>query len=374
MGSAKERHDKSGHEKVQCRECNLWFHRIDVHVDRTHQGTDKYLDDHPGAPLLSERARRKAAKKGEEIAGDDEGIFKFGVARLQERTDLDDYDRSHVPSDQNYTIGPDESEALEALGLAMEDDENVLIVGPPGVGKSTLVQVMAACCSTPLRRFSFRGDMRASDMIGKSILTTDDTGQSVTQWEDGVLPDAAERGHWLLIDELDAAPAEVTFLLHPVLEDRRSLLLTGKNGGEDVAFDEGFRFIGTANTLGHGDESGQFAGTAPMNEALLDRFHTVIRMDYPEQANEIQRIVEATKIEESVAAKMVNVARAVREAQTNDEMMTSLSPRRLIMWANKATRMGDVRRASNYTVTNRLEKDDAIAVDGIIQRYFGGAV
>lgn len=374
MGNAKERHDKRGREKVQCRECNLWFHRVDVHIKRSHGGTEKYLAAHPGAPLLSELARKQAAKKGEEIAGDDDGVFKFGVARLRERTDLDEYDKRYVPSDQNYTIGPDEGEALEALGLAMEDDENVLIVGPPGVGKSTLVQVMAACCSTPLRRFAFRGDMRASDMIGKSILTTDDAGNPVTQWEDGVLPDAAERGHWLLIDEVDASPAEVTFLLHPVLEGRRSLLLTGKNGGEEVEFDEDFRFIGTANTLGHGDESGQFAGTAPMNEALLDRFHTVIKMGYPEKANEIQRIVEATKIDESVASKMVAVARAVREAQTNDEMMTSLSPRRLIMWANKSERMGDVRRASNYTITNRLEKDDAIAVDGIIQRYFGGSV
>lgn len=374
MGSAKERHDRAGREKVQCRECGMWFHRLDVHVKK-HGGTQAYKDKYPNAPLLSETARRKAKADGEEES-DGDSTFKFGVARLKERSDLDEYDRRFLPThDDDWVLGPDEREALEALALAMEDGENVLIVGPPGVGKSTLVKELGAIANQPVRRFAFRGDMRASDLIGKGALVVDEaSGQSITQYEDGVLPDAAERGHWLMIDEVDAAPAEVDFVLHPVLEEERCLMLTGKNGGEEVDFHHDFRFIGTANTLGRGDESGQFAGTAPMNEALLDRFHTVIQMNYPEKANEIARIVKRSGIEEGVADKMVAIAQAVREAQSNDTVATSLSPRRLIMWARKAKRMGDVRRASKYTVTNRLESEDAQFVDGLIQRYFGGAV
>ena len=371
MGKAKEPTDHKGREKVQCRECGLWFHRLDVHIGSKHGGVEEYKTKHPGAPLLSETAKRRVGSDN-----DSEDVFKFGVARLTMRDDLEEYDEQFIAKhDEQWELGVDEREALEALSLAIEDNENVLIVGPPGIGKSTLVKELSAICNHPLRRTSFRGDMRASDLVGKGVLKVDNaSGQSITDYMGGILPDSAERGHWLMIDEFDSGPAEIMFILFPVLEDDRSLMLTGKDGGVNVVFDDNFRFIATANTLGFGDESGLYAGTAPINEALLDRFHTVITMKYPETTNEVNRIVKKSNIEKGDAEKMVAIATKVREAQTRDETTARLSPRRLIMWAKKAVRMGDIRRAAKYTITNRLPSDESVYVEGIIQRYFGGAV
>jgi cobaltochelatase CobS len=290
--------------------------------------------------------------------------------------DNDEYSARYVPThDEDWTLGEVEREALDALALAIEDDENVLIVGPPGVGKSTLVKELGAITNTPVRRLPFRGDMRVSDLIGAKSLSVDEaSGQSVTKYEPGVLPDAASRGHWLLIDEIDAGPAEVMFTLFPVLEANRSLVLTADRGGQEVAFDPRFRFIGTANTLGWGDESGLYAGTSPMNEALLDRFHTVIMLGYPDPSSEVRRLVQVSSIAGGIAEKMVAAATKIREAQQRDAMAASFSPRRLIMWARKAVRMGDPVRAARYTVTNRLPRDESVFVNGIIQRHFGGAL
>jgi cobaltochelatase CobS len=226
-----------------------------------------------------------------------------------------------------------------------------------------------------VRRLPFRGDMRVSDLIGAKSLSVDvASGQSVTTYDAGVLPDAATRGHWLLIDEIDAGPAEVMFTLFPVLEASRSLVLTSDRGGHEVTFDPRFRFVGTANTLGWGDESGLYAGTAPMNEALLDRFHTVIMLGYPDPASEVRRLVQVTSVAVGVAEKMVAAATKIREAQLRDAMASSFSPRRLMMWARKAVRMGDPVRAARYTVTNRLPPEESAFVGGIIQRHFGGSI
>lgn len=369
MGSAKVRHDDRGREKVQCRDCSLWFHRLDYHVASRHDGVDAYQARHPGAPLLSESARRKVS------GSPDDRSFKFGVARLGLR-EVGPDDARHVPEhDEDWTLGEVEREALDALALAIEDDENVLIVGPPGIGKSTLVKELGAITNTPVRRLPFRGDMRVSDLVGSKSLSVDaSSGQSVTTYDVGPLPDAATRGYWFVADEIDAGPPEVMFTLFPVLEAVRSLVLTGATGGQEVTFDPRFRFIATANTLGWGDESGMFAGTTPMNEALLDRFHTVITMGYPEPSSEVRRLVQVTGVTVPIAEKMVASAGMIREAQAKESMASSFSPRRLLMWAKKAVRMGDPLRAAKYTVTNRLSNEESAFVLGIVQRHFGGSV
>jgi len=117
-----------------------------------------------------------------------------------------------------------------------------------------------------------------------------------------------------------------------------------------------------------------YAGTSPMNEALLDRFHTVITLEYPDNASEVRRLVQTSGVAVGIAEKMVAAATKIREAQRLDTLAASFSPRRLIMWAKKTVRMGDPTRAARYTVINRLPKEEGTFVSGIIQRHFGGSI
>lgn len=386
MGSSKERHDGEGREKVQCRICKDWYHRLDVHVSTAHKlNVGEYLEKYPGAPTISEAARAKAAQaqggkfKGAKATKDkavvDDDSFKFGVARLKMRTGLTEYDRAFIPKhDEDWIPGEVEQRQLEELALGVEDGDNVLIIGPHGIGKSTLALELAAICDQPVRRVHMDGDIRRADFVGeKNVVVDKDSGQAITRWLDGVLPDAAERGHWLLIEEIDAMPAHIGFILHGVLERHRHLAIMGDRGRE-VKFHPHFRIIATGNTLGHGDDSGMYAGTNVLNEAFLDRWGTTIRGSYPAAATEVAMLVKRTGIEKALADKMVQVAAKVREAQRQDQCVGGISPRRMIDWAQKTVRMNDPRRAARLTVTNKLGPDDAKFVDNLIQRHFGGGI
>lgn len=390
MTSSSTPHDKcdsKGREKAQCLECSLYYHRVDIHIKKKHGLTvEQYLEKHPGAVVVSEAASRAAAKTTRvkedhavvvekakaEAFTPAEGDFRIGVARLKERTDLDEADESHVPEhDPHFVIGDAEKERWEYLALGIQERENVLIVGPTGCGKSVAVLQLAAALGQPVQRLNLHGEVRAADFVGDKTVEVDpETKQAVVLWQDGILPTAMRRGHWLLLDELDAAPAHVLFVLQAVLEKGMRLTLAANNG-EVVKAHPNFRIIATANTLGRGDETGLYNGTNILNEAFLDRFGIVIQSDYPAPTTELSILKERTGINGDDATLMIRVAQDVRTALETETVYCSFSTRRLITWAQATVRLGDIKRALKISVTNRLSPEDGTFISGLVQRYWG---
>jgi cobaltochelatase CobS len=399
--AATDKIDDNGNAKIQCQICRLWYHRLDVHLSTQH--ATKVVDYNakfPGFLTISAYASAKASKgqakkkKGAKKAikakparpaadkrqesepGEDaHRSIPFGCVKLPMRRDLDARDQAQVPQhDTGWEMGVNEKRQMEEVALGIEGGDNIMITGPAGIGKSTMVLEMAAILNQPVARIAMDGDMRRSDFVGdKNVVVDEKSGQAVTDWVNGVLVTAAERGWWLMIDEIDAMPAHIAFVMHGVLEGNRSLALLG-DGGRLVKFHPDFRVVTTSNTLGRGDESGMFAGTNIMNEALLDRFGVVIAAGYPSAATEVDILVKRTGINVTDAGKMRKVAEKVREANKLEKCFVSLSTRRLIDWADKARRLKDPRRAAKITLVNKLGGDDAKFVDNVIQRYFGGDV
>ena len=262
-----------------------------------------------------------------------------------------------------------------ALGIALQEGEPALMVGPTGCGKSAGFLELAARLNQPVRRVNLHGDVRVADFLGEKVVEVDpETEQSVVRWKDGILPQAVRTGQWLLLDELDAAPPQILFVLQGLLEKGGNLVLTG-NEGEVIKPHANFRVVATANTLGRGDESGLYAGTHVLNEAFLDRFGVVLECDYPTMAQEgkILKKKNPTLTDED-ANKMVAVANAVREAFKRDECAVTFSTRRLLSWARKTVIMKDAQKASDIAVLNKMTGEDRKFVSDLIQRHWGGKI
>jgi cobaltochelatase CobS len=385
MSTPNDQFDNNGREKIQCCECKLWYHRLDVHISQVHSlNVAQYQAKWPGAPTISEAASKvasnsatakaaatkaaKTAAKKPAPAAPPPDVFKIGVARLRKREGSSDF---VPPHDEGWQMGPTEKDQMESLAIGIEACEPVLIVGPTGCGKSALVQQLAVACNRPLRRMNLHGDIRAADFVGDKTVTVDPaSGQAVVKWVDGILVDAMRNGHWLLLDELDGAPAHILFVIQAVLEKGHTLVLSANNG-EVVKAHPDFRFIATANTLGRGEGSDMYTGTNMLNEAFLDRFGVVIQAGYPDAATEEGILHARTKLNKDDCKKMVEIATKVRKAQAAETVYCTMSTRRLVAWADKAVRLGSPTRAARIAITNRLSADDAKFVSGLIQRSWG---
>lgn len=302
-------------------------------------------------------------------------VLQIGAARIPMRTDLDEFDAAHVPAwDEDYQIDTD---LLELLAIAAEDDVPAMIVGPEGSGKTAAIRALAAICNQPVRRINFHADVRAADVLGEKALVVDPaSGQAITDWTDGILPDAMRRGHWFLIDEIDTCPAGLAMVLQSVLEPGHVLTLA-PNGGEVIVPAGTFRIWATANTLGRGDDAGLFAGTNILNTATLDRFD-VIALGYPVAAREEAIVVAKSGIPADVARRMVEAANLIRAGYDKRETATRLSTRRLIAWARRTMRLlrgnssGDwtraQSRAARIAVLNKCGPEDARYIAAVLQR------
>lgn len=83
----------------------------------------------------------------------------------------------------------------------------VLIEGPPGVGKTSLVENLAKQTGKKLIRVNLSEQTDMMDLLGSEypIASGVEEDEIKFSWCDGVLLQAIKEGHWFLIDEMNLA-------------------------------------------------------------------------------------------------------------------------------------------------------------------------
>jgi midasin len=265
----------------------------------------------------------------------------------------------YIPPAEPFYIPPSQG-YLEKLAYGVAMNLPVLMIGETGVGKTLAVRYLAWKTNNGFRRVNLNGSTTVDEFLGKLLIN-----EQGTYWVNGVLVDAMLTGDWILLDEINACLPEIAFSLHSLLDDDHMVVLM-EYDGRIIRPHPNFRLFASMNP----SEEGRYGGTKDLNEALLDRFPVVIRMDYLDYEDEIRAVMEQSgNPDREVIAKMVQAAKDVRDAIHNEKTFGSFSTRRLVDWARMALTF-DIRESANYTVLNKLSKYDAEAVEDIIDLYF----
>ena len=94
---------------------------------------------------------------------------------------------------------------LHRLLRAFQLNKPMLIEGPPGVGKTSLVENLARVSGRTLSRVNLSEQTDMMDLLGSEYPTVASDDDIQFKWCDGALLRAIKEGHWFLIDEMNLA-------------------------------------------------------------------------------------------------------------------------------------------------------------------------
>jgi len=179
----------------------------------------------------------------------------------------------------------------------------VLLKGPTGCGKTRFVAHMAARLGRPLYTVSCHDDLTAADLTGRYLLKGGDT-----VWVDGPLTRAVREGAICYLDEVVEARKDVTVVLHPVTDDRRTLPL--ERTGELLQAPPEFMLVASYNP-------GYQNVLKTLKPSTRQRF-LAMEFGFPPQSTEASIVAHESKLSHERCLALVRVAQALRSLKGHD--------------------------------------------------------
>lgn len=257
----------------------------------------------------------------------------------------------------------DWNKSLDILDKAHASNLFVLIIGPKGTGKTTLVHRFAEQRDLLLESVNFSLRTRESHLVGTKTIES-----GSVSFDEGVLVKSMKRGGVLYLDELNAAEADMLLRLDEALDDRRQLVLK-ESSGTTVKAADGWFVVGTINPLSH-------AGTKDIPPQILSRFPVRIRLEYPPpeiEAEIVRRHIKSGCPDDKLDAG-IRLANTLREAAAVEEIAYAPSIRETISYGKLVAAGMPAAEAASIVFGNVYAQWGDIEhnkVAGIITSMFG---
>ena len=250
----------------------------------------------------------------------------------------------------------------QILNKAYEAGLFVLIIGPKGTGKTSLVRDFAKNKSMNLESINFSLRTRESHLVGTKTLT-----DGTVSFDEGILVKSMKEGNMLYLDEINSAEADVLLRLDEALDDRRQIVLK-ESTGEVIKAKENWFVVATINPLSH-------SGTKELPPQILSRFPVRIRLEYPPENIELEIIKKYVSGEHELEIiQAIKLANILRQAAAVEELFYSPSLRETIAFGKLLDKEMSSKEAANivfgnvYTQWGNIEYQK---VSDIITSMFG---
>ncbi len=218
----------------------------------------------------------------------------------------------------------------------------VLLKGPTGCGKTRFMEYVAWKLQRPLITVSCHDDLTASDLVGRYLITNNET-----VWVDGPLAHAVRVGGICYLDEVVEARKDTTVVIHPLADDRRILPI--EKHGELLRAPKEFVLAMSYNP-------GYQSVLKELKQSTRQRF-VAIEFTYPTEALEAKIVITESGIDAANAGKLLKLARMTRNLKGNglDEGAST----RLLVHAAKLMQRGIAPRAACHGAIAEALTDDA---------------
>jgi MoxR-like ATPase len=188
-----------------------------------------------------------------------------------------------------------------------------LLIGVPGLAKTSLVETLGAVLGLQNKRIQFTPDLMPSDIVGAEVLEESTAGRRSFRFVEGPI-----FTQLLMADEINRASPKTQSALLQAMQEHH---VTVAGIRHDVP--RPFHVLATQNPL-------EQEGTYPLPEAQLDRFLLQIDVSYPDVAAERRMLFATTGVEERqlktiLSAEELMVAqRLVRQLPVGDQVVDAI--------------------------------------------------
>jgi MoxR-like ATPase len=157
-----------------------------------------------------------------------------------------------------------QQQLVRQLLITLLGGGNALLEGAPGLGKTLLVNTLADVIHCSFSRVQFTPDLMPADIVGTTVISTDETNQRYFRFEPGPI-----FANIILADEINRATPKTQSALLEAMQERRVTV-----GRSTYELEQPFYVLATQNPL-------EMEGTYPLPEAQLDRFFFHIQVNFP---------------------------------------------------------------------------------------------
>jgi MoxR-like ATPase len=202
---------------------------------------------------------------------------------------------------------------IELALITLLSGGHALLIGVPGLAKTSLVEALGAVLGLQNKRIQFTPDLMPSDIVGSEVLEEGTSGRRSFRFVKGPV-----FTQLLMADEINRASPKTQSALLQAMQEHH---VTVAGVRHDVP--RPFHVLATQNPL-------EQEGTYPLPEAQLDRFLLQIDVSYPDEVAERRMLFATTGLEDRSlktilsADELMMAQRLVRQLPVGDQVVDAI--------------------------------------------------